>query len=79
MTSASRRDERDEQDSRTRGKVHEDMTTSHLLDEHPAGQDEDLDMVRAHRPDVVRRLLARGLSPATLDQILPGWSELADE
>lgn len=55
------------------------MTTSHLLDEHPAGQDEDIDMVRAHRPDVVRRLLARGLSPATLDQILPGWSELADE
>lgn len=59
--------------------MHEDMTTSHLLDEHPAAQDEDIDMVRAHRPDVVRRLLARGLSPATLDQILPGWSELADE
>jgi hypothetical protein len=30
----------------------------------------------AHREDVVRRLLARGLSPAALRAMLPGWDEL---
>jgi hypothetical protein len=30
----------------------------------------------AHREDVVRRLLARGLSPPALRAMLPGWDEL---
>lgn len=29
-----------------------------------------------HRPEVVRRLLARGVSPRTLEALLPGWELL---
>ncbi|HEX9887972.1 MAG TPA: hypothetical protein VGA69_00720 [Nitriliruptorales bacterium] len=31
--------------------------------------------VVSHRPDVVRRLMDRGLSPRTLSLLLPEWSE----
>ena len=64
-----------------RGKVPADMITTHLLEGRPAMDDDATtdDPVAAHRPVVVRRLLARGLSPDALDQILPGWSQLADE
>lgn len=37
------------------------------------------DAVRAHRPDVVRRLLERGLSREAIERLLPGWSDLLDE
>lgn len=37
------------------------------------------DAVRAHRPDVVRRLRERGLSPEAIERLLPGWSDLLDE
>lgn len=37
------------------------------------------DAVRAHRPDVVRRLLERGLSHEAIERLLPGWSDLLDE
>jgi hypothetical protein len=31
---------------------------------------------RDHREDVVRRLLARGLTPATLHALFPTWDDL---
>ncbi len=34
--------------------------------------------VELHREDVVRRLLAGGISPATLQRILPEWRGLID-
>lgn len=37
------------------------------------------DAVRAHRPDVVRRLRERGLSREAIERLLPGWSDLLDE
>lgn len=37
------------------------------------------DPVRAHRPEVVRRLLERGLSREAIERILPGWSDLLEE
>lgn len=58
------------------------MTTANMIDDGTpggVGQTAPLDPVRAHRPEVVRRLLDRGLSPAALEQLLPGWSELAEE
>ena len=82
MDQEQRHERPDGEATMPRGKVHADMTTAYMLEDHPsseAGGTAHLDAVRAHRPDVVRRLLARGLSPAALDQILPGWSELADE
>lgn len=39
--------------------------------------DEAATAVRAHRRDVVQRLLARGLSVTALEVMLPGWSRLA--
>ena len=82
MDETQRHERPDGEATMPRGKVHADMTTAHLLDDRPSGEAGEaaaLDAVRAHRSDVVRRLLDRGLSPAALDQILPGWSELADE
>lgn len=82
MDGEQRHERPDGETTMPRGKVHADMTTAHLLDDGPSvepGEAAPLDAVRAHRSDVVRRLLDRGLSPATLEQILPGWSELADE
>lgn len=35
--------------------------------------------MRAHRRDVVRRLRERGLSLEAIEQLLPGWSRLADD
>lgn len=35
--------------------------------------------VQAYRPEVVRRLLARGVSAQTLALVLPGWEQLVDE
>jgi hypothetical protein len=35
--------------------------------------------VAEHRRVVVRRLLARGLSPHALEQILPGWVALLQQ
>lgn len=64
-----------------RGKGAEMTTTADLLDQRPTSEVEDLDAlhaVRAHRPVVVRRLVERGLSPAAIDQILPGWSEFTE-
>lgn len=48
------------------------------FDDHPG-----TDSIRAHRDEVLRRLLAHGLSTDTLLTLLPDWSkrirELADE
>lgn len=82
MHGAQRQERPDGEATMPRGKVRADMTTANLLDRQSPVEDastDALDAVRAHRPDVVRRLLARGLSPSALEQILPGWSEFADE
>jgi hypothetical protein len=49
-----------------------DRTTAVTSDPEPGG-------TAAHRAEVVRRLLDRGLSPATLRTMLPGFSALIDE
>lgn len=40
--------------------------------------DAEPDLV-ARRPEVVRRLLARGVPPRTLEALLPGWEQVIGE
>lgn len=40
---------------------------------HEGGAVDAVPDLREHRPEVVRRLLARGVSPRVLEALLPGW------
>lgn len=40
------------------------------------GAADDMPDLTEHRPEVVRRLLARGVPPRALEALLPGWELL---
>ncbi len=47
-------------------------------DDHPRVDETARDSVRDHREDVVRRLLARGLSPTTLLALVPDFRPVVE-
>lgn len=61
-----------------RARLWVDLVTEQLHVSSPLGQTVTVSP-EMHREDVVRRLLANGLSPETLHQLLPTWTSLIDQ